>query len=142
MKLLSLEIKIMKSLFPTLFVSLLLFGITNSLFSQVKSNVSPKTEVVGNEVFRIIPTQNKTHFLKLDTRNGLIWQIRVDILKNSNSTHVLNSIKLSKSNHNNRFTLLPTNYLYSFILLDQEDGRVWQVLWSEDESERGIISIE
>lgn len=43
---------------------------------------------------------------------------------------------------NGRFTLYPTNNIYNFILLDQIDGRMWQVQWSLKEKNRGLIPID
>lgn len=39
-----------------------------------------------------------------------------------------------------RFTLYPTETMWTFILLDQTDGRTWQVQWSLDGKE-GIVPI-
>lgn len=35
---------------------------------------------------------------------------------------------------NDRFTLYPTKSIYTFILLDQLDGRTWQVQYMEEPS--------
>lgn len=43
---------------------------------------------------------------------------------------------------NDRFTLYPTQNIYTFILLDQLDGKTWQVQWSIDPENRVIIPIE
>ena len=42
---------------------------------------------------------------------------------------------------NGRFYLYPTDNFYTFLLLDQIDGRVWQVQWSIDPENRGIMRI-
>ena len=42
---------------------------------------------------------------------------------------------------NGRFTLYPTSNMYNFILLDQIDGRMWQVQWSMKEDSRFVIQI-
>ena len=41
---------------------------------------------------------------------------------------------------NGRFFLYPTTKIYNFILLDQIDGRAWQVQWGS-EGERLVIRI-
>jgi hypothetical protein len=38
-----------------------------------------------------------------------------------------------------RFVLQETNNMFTFLLLDQEDGRVWQVQWSNEPDGRGIV---
>lgn len=43
---------------------------------------------------------------------------------------------------NGRFTLYPTKNMYNFILLDQVNGKMWQVQWSIDEENRIIIPID
>ena len=43
---------------------------------------------------------------------------------------------------NDRFTLYSTQNMYTFILLDQLDGKTWQVQWSMDPKKRGVIPIE
>jgi hypothetical protein len=42
---------------------------------------------------------------------------------------------------NGRFFLYPTTNIYNFILLDQIDGRVWQVQWSTEAKERMVMRI-
>ena len=42
---------------------------------------------------------------------------------------------------NGRFFLYPTQNVWNFILLDQLDGRVWQVQWSIEEKNRMVIRI-
>ena len=43
---------------------------------------------------------------------------------------------------NGRFTLYPTDNIWTFILLDQVDGNTWQVQWSNEEEKRGIFQIK
>jgi hypothetical protein len=43
---------------------------------------------------------------------------------------------------NDRFTLYSTKNMYTFILLDQIDGKTWQVQWSTDAKNRFVIPIE
>jgi hypothetical protein len=38
-----------------------------------------------------------------------------------------------------RFTLQETPNIFTFLLLDQDDGRVWQVQWSNDADKRGVM---
>jgi hypothetical protein len=49
---------------------------------------------------------------------------------------------VSKENEvNDRFTLYPTQNIYTFILLDQLEGKTWQVQWSSEPENRGLIPI-
>lgn len=40
---------------------------------------------------------------------------------------------------NGRFTLYRTHNMYNFLLLDQEDSRIWQLQWSLQDKNRGIV---
>lgn len=42
---------------------------------------------------------------------------------------------------NGRFALYPTQNTYNFILLDQIDGRTWQVQWSFKREDRLLLRI-
>ena len=40
-----------------------------------------------------------------------------------------------------RFILYPTNNIYNFILLNQIDGRTWQVQWNNEQEKRFVSRI-
>ena len=40
-----------------------------------------------------------------------------------------------------RFFLYPTENSFNFLLLDQEEGRVWQVQWNIDADKRAVVRI-
>lgn len=42
---------------------------------------------------------------------------------------------------NGRFTLYPTNNIYNFILLDQINGKAYQVQWNSDKDKRFVSRI-
>ena len=165
----------------------------------------------SNVRYRLFATRNKYHFIKLDTRNGLMWQVQWNTESGYNFSSVINNIKFAKSvreitelkieqykedsaywikrkeewhkkksdttltdedfyykneeelelylkpkplnesikraleiyeiERNGRFFLYPTQNMYNFILLDQVDGRTWQVQWSTEESKRLVYRI-
>jgi len=107
-------------------------------------------ENVANEVvtesilpFKLYPTENMWTFIKLDTRNGRMWQVQYSIKEESSRLEVpLNPISLSPVEHVDQFVLYPTKNIYNFILLDRISGNTWQVQWSFDENNRVIIPIE
>jgi len=43
---------------------------------------------------------------------------------------------------NDRFTLYPTENMWTFILLDQYSGKTWQVQWSIEPENRVVIPIK
>lgn len=93
----------------------------------------------SNVNFRLYQTNNRWTFLKLDTRNGVVSHVQYS-LDGNRLQYNLNSIPLvdEADAKPGRFFMYPTENIYNFILLDQVDGRVWQVQWSIDEEDRGI----
>ena len=94
--------------------------------------------------FRLYPTENIYNHLKLDTRNGRIWQVQFSVRDSGSRLEVsINSDKLvfSEDEKVGRFFLFPTQNFYNFLLLDQVDGRVWQVQWGIDDDHRFIRRI-
>jgi hypothetical protein len=73
-----------------------------------------------------------------------MWQVQFDIQGDNRGTTFLNILPLVSSEEevNDRFTLYPTQNMYNFILLDQLNGRTWQVQWSTKFENRLIVPIE
>ena len=97
----------------------------------------------SNVNFRLFQTNNAWTFLKLDTRNGIISQVQYSTDSNQ-MIYPLNEEPLVQGDDAlpGRFFLYPTENSYNVILLDQIDGRVWQVQWNQDGSKRGIWQIK
>jgi hypothetical protein len=89
----------------------------------------------SHATYRIFQTRNIWTFLKLDTRLGLVWQAQWG---DNAVTLPVNSVELVKREQAKagRFTLCPTRNLFNFILLDQEDGRMWDVQWNQKDDAR------
>ena len=103
-----------------------------------------KLDVKENVRYKLFPTENMWTFLKLDTRNGLIWQVQYTIKDDSFRGEVeLNETPLAAGGEaeNGRFTLYPTKNMFTFILLDQKNGKMWQTQWSMEDGNRGIIPL-
>jgi hypothetical protein len=93
-------------------------------------------------VFRLFSTKNIYIFIKLNTRNGQMWQVQWS--NEDDRLQIPLSLTSRVSNEeekNGRFFLYPTTNIYNFILLDQLDGRAWQVQWSTESKERMVIPI-
>lgn len=104
----------------------------------ITSNVSPDNEIT----YRLFSTQNTWTFIKLNTRNGQLWQVQWDTESNQLETPISLSKRIAiEGEKNGRFFLYPTTNIYNFILLDQIDGRVWQVQWSTEVEERLVVPI-
>ena len=129
-----------------------LFTLTIVLFTSVSfgqtqtnpTNTVQHKKVSDNSIYQLFPTKNYWTFLKLDTRNGKMWQVQFSIADDKNTGElILNSLSLvdKEQEINGRFTLYPTENMYNFLLLDQISGIVVQVQWSLDAKKRGIVSV-
>jgi hypothetical protein len=101
-------------------------------------NISTDSAVV----YRLFSTKNMYTFIKLNTRNGQMWQIQWSTETKYRFEATLSDTSLVNESEekNGRFFLYPTTNIYNFILLDQISGRVWQVQWGK-EGERMVIPI-
>ena len=122
--------------------------ISNSIiYGQTKTNsVTPPvvTQKNNDAVFRLYQTVNIFTFIKLNTRTGQMWQIQHHTDEEKRFETYLNpkSLVPIEKEQNGRFTLYPTLNNYTFLLLDQIDGKTWQVQWSTKGEERFISPIE
>ena len=110
--------------------------------AQVKSGSTNLIEK-QNCTYKLVKTENVWTFLKLNTRNGKISQVQFSIKDDNAFETDLNEVALiePKKEFNNRFTLYPTENIFNFLLLDTNNGKVWQVQWSTEPSERLIKRI-
>jgi len=86
--------------------------------------------------FRLFRTDNMWSYLLLDTSDGRLWHVtfttdqdkgaRLKIPINTEALVATSSVK------NGRFTLYPTDNMWNFLLLDQDDGLVWQCQFTMD----------
>lgn len=82
--------------------------------------------------YRFFRTQNIYMFLLLDTRTGQISQVQWSIDAEKRFASPLNPRPLADDGKPGRFTLYPTQNIYTFLLLDQNNGNSWQVQWGRD----------
>ena len=126
-----------------LILILLVFSFANFAIAEAPfSEPSQSTDVR----YRLFPTQNIWTFVKLDTVTGKIWQVQFSVKGNDQRFEtVLSSIDIAEGleleKKVGRFTLFPTQNTYNFILLDQIDGYIYQVQWSGDVENRGVMPI-
>ncbi len=133
----------MKKILLFLFIQ---FSITAGGYTQNQTEKFDTLKNRTNIVYEIYPTKNNWNFIKLNTRNGKMKIIQYTINNDNHERfeYSLNEIELVYNDEevNGRFKLEPTQNIYNFILLDQIDGRVWQVQWSFKANERFVIPIE
>lgn len=107
----------------------------------------PLTGICTTDTFELYETQNMWTFIKLNTTTGEIWQVQYTLSDDHPSLEtVLNDRPLIVTTNPNekipgRFSLYPTKNLYNYILLDQMDGRVWQVQWGFEPDKHMIMPI-
>jgi hypothetical protein len=125
------------------FTSIMILS-TISAFTQSTSEVPIQNiSTDSTVVYRLFATKNMYTFIKLNTRNGQMKQVQWST-KGSEYRYETTLSDISRVNEeeerNGRFFLYPTTNIYNFILLDQIDGRAWQVQWG-DASQRMVLKI-
>lgn len=129
-------------------ILLILVLATTNLVAQVQlkketpNNGAESKQEYSTSTYQLFPTQNMYTFIKLDTRNGQMWQIQWHTESKSKFETTLSDISLVNKDEekNGRFFLYPTTNIYNFILLDKLNGRTWQVQWGKEE-DRAVIRI-
>lgn len=125
-------------------LNITIFFITFSTLSQEKQNVTiQQKQVSENAIYQLFPTPNMYNFIKLNTRNGKMSQVQwgvEDKFRFETTLSDISRVNLEEEK-NGRFILYSTTNTYNLILLDQIDGRTWQVQWSTEEKNRMVIRI-
>ena len=132
----------------TKFITLALVLVSLASFAQSQTNQTntiQKQIVSENIVYQLFPTKNHWTFIKLDTRNGKMWQVHFTVTDDGGQGElILNSLSLVSEDKelNGRFTLYPTENFYNFLLLDLIAGNVYQVQWSMEAKNRFVYPIK
>ena len=136
----------MRQILVAIFFSI---GMLTTFGQQGVPTLRPQNENVSTQnndatIYRLFPTQNTWNFIKLNTRNGQMWQVQFNVEDNKRFVTDLNLLSLvtDEKEANNRFTLYPTQNTWTFILLDQLDGRTWQVQWSFEAEKKMLLRID
>jgi WD40 repeat protein len=90
--------------------------------------------------YRLFNTLNIYTLLKLDTRDGRIWQVQWGADDDYRFSEPINEKTLASGGRAGRFTLYPTTNIYTFVLLDQDTGDAWHVQWGKP-AERFLVHI-
>lgn len=95
----------------------------------------------ANVAYRLFPTQYAWSFLKLDTRNGRVWKIDYATSRNEQKEVPVSVTRQvsEEEEQNGRFFLYSTRNLHTFILIDQVDGRTWQIGWTSRAKGEALI---
>ncbi len=106
--------------------------------------ISGETITRTKDRYKIYPTPNMYNFLKLDTRTGVIYRIQWSLTDNKRYESYVSRKLLVDLNDDwidGRFEIYPTTNIYSFLLLDKINGRVWHCQWGFSASHNWIERI-
>lgn len=123
----------------------IIIGFTSvDAFAQ-STSIAPVQNISNDSsvVYRLFATKNMYNFIKLNTRNGQLFQVQWGMESKYQVESILSfTSRVSKEEEQNgRFFLYPTTNIYNFIMLDQMDGRAWQVQWSIEAKDRLVDRI-
>lgn len=91
--------------------------------------------------FRLYPTTNRFTFLRLNTSTGFIDVVQYSTSDENSMIYGLSQQPLVNEGTIDRFTLYPTKNIWTFLLLDQTEGRTYQVQWSTESQKRFVMEI-
>ena len=118
---------------------------TMTAFSQTAAKSSSNGTDALVPTYQLYKTQNMWIYIKLNTQDGTmkLVQFSIDNVESIGEFKLNpNSLATGKDKKNGRFSLTPTDNMWTFLLLDQIDGDVWQVQWGFDEADRFVRKIE
>jgi hypothetical protein len=98
----------------------------------------------ANVKYRLFKTENLHIFIKLNTCDGTMTMVQFSTNSASERMEVpLNEVPYAygEDAKPGRFYLYPTDNIWTFILLDQEDGRLWQIQWGTSRDRIFILRI-
>ena len=127
-------------------ILLVLALMMNAVIIMAQSIEFPATEYTQDPKanYRLYKTKNNYNFIKLDTRTGQMEMVQWSTKSGGTFTYTLSNEKRVYSVEDEipgRFTLYATTNYYNFVLLDQIDGRTWQVQWSTKQNEMMVLRI-
>lgn len=118
-------------------------GLTNCAKATPPEKEQTKEEQTMYLPFKLYPTDNMWTFIKLDTRNGKMWQVQFSVKGDDYRFEMpLNMTVLAADSTNGRFELYPTQNMFNFVLLDRIGGATWQVQWSTEPENQAVIPIK
>lgn len=118
--------------------------ITTSLLTILLLIGSVSISYAQDMAYKLYPTENIYTVIKLNTRNGKVYQVQIGMNKNSSKAELtVNDIALVTPNEekDGRFELQKTGNMYNFVMLDRINGRLWQVQWNPSPDGRFITPI-
>lgn len=112
------------------------------VLAQSNSNISTIPPHYENARFVLYPTANMWNFIKLDTQTGKLWMVQYSVEDNNRGETTLSDEDLLlpfMEPKVGRFALYPTQNIYNFVMIDQFNGRTWQVQWAMIMNTDGLV---
>lgn len=101
----------------------IIIGLSTIAGAAQSTSIAPVQNISTDSTveYRLFSTRNMYTFIKLNTRNGQMWQVQWDTESKYRFETTLSDIsRVNKDEEKNgRFFLYPTTNVYNFILLDQ-----------------------
>ena len=121
------------------------FVLMGQVLAQSEGEFKPSPQQRLDVGYRLFDTRNMWTKLLLDTRTGRVWQVAFTVKKDGVRGKLPINTKIlanEKNTSNGRFTLYPTDNMWTFILVDQENGNLWQCQFTLDsDTFRGLLPI-
>ena len=124
---------------------LFLLVLTLSTMTAFSQTAAENINVGDAPTYKLYKTQNMWVFIKLNTQTGRMKMVQYSVNDDADRGEFdlnMTNLAIGKKQINGRFTLTPTDNMWNFLLLDQIDGDVWQVQWSFEPRNRGLVKIE
>src|SRR5271167_1873878 len=96
-------------------ISLIMSLTTITVLAQNQTTTIPIVSADNDIVYRLFSTQNTWTFIKLNTRNGQMWQVQWETAKGRFESPLSLTARVStEEEKNGRFFLYPTTNIYNF----------------------------
>ena len=118
-------------------VIIMCFCVNTTYASSSSDSIKPWIPDIP--VWKLVPTQNYWMFLNLNTMTGEIYEVQfsMDDEKRFGQRHSegeISAFTLTGKEPVDRFDLVPTENIYTFVLLDKIGGTVWQIQWGKNKA--------
>ena len=123
-----------------IYILILLFLISCAYAQdEIKFKTDPPQNI--DVRYRLFETTNYWNFLELDTQTGLLWQVQFTVDTSSYRFKIpINDKPLAHEGENGRFTLYPTFNMWNYLLVDQNNGLIWQIQFSTQSNDYRFIT--
>jgi hypothetical protein len=129
----------MKNLLAVLVALAFLCGSAAGLADDMSLECIMSNKNAGDRIFS---TSSVWTILQLDTESGRLWQLQLQHADDPHGKTTVNETSLVESGKHGPFTLCPTRDTRTYIIVNQDTGRTWQVQLGMKDGEHGITEID